>query len=77
MARINKPNENQMIVEWFNNEIAVWRAKWDRPDKHLYIDQSSEEFYDLIEEAKEYEHQRNMFMFKKGFSLAEKMYERD
>jgi hypothetical protein len=61
------PNENQSVVEWFNNELTIWRAKWDLPDKHVYIEESSNEFYELMEQAKEYEDIKTIKSFNAGF----------
>jgi len=71
-----KPTEDQSIVEWFNNELGILHANYGKltPDSIINF---FNDFNQLMEEAKEYEEQRALFHFQKGFSLAEKMNERD
>ena len=67
------PKEGQSIVEWYNNELALWRAKWDNLDpiiKIQNIPESSKEFDELIETAKQQEDIRNIKSFNEGYKCA-------
>ena len=62
------PKDGQHIVEWFNNELALLKAKFDNPNT-VFNANFGKQFDKLIKEAKEYEELRGLKFFRKGMEF--------